>query len=65
MTIYGYIRVLTDRQTTENQRYEVENYLNKQVLGADVWINETISGMVPFEKRKIGDIMRRLKKMIF
>lgn len=24
--IYGYIRVSTDRQTVENQRFEIENY---------------------------------------
>lgn len=24
--IYGYVRVSTDKQSTENQRFEVENY---------------------------------------
>ena len=24
--IYGYVRVSTDKQSTENQRFEIENY---------------------------------------
>jgi DNA invertase Pin-like site-specific DNA recombinase len=27
--IYGYIRVSTDKQTVENQRFEIENYCQK------------------------------------
>ena len=42
MTVYGYIRVSTDKQTTENQRFEIERYLENKNLAIDVWINETI-----------------------
>ncbi len=27
--IYGYIRVSTDRQTVENQRFEIDNFCKK------------------------------------
>ena len=30
--VYGYVRVSTDKQTTENQRFEIENY--SKVKGA-------------------------------
>ena len=30
--IYGYIRVSTDKQTVENQRYEIEKYCKEREL---------------------------------
>lgn len=62
MTIYGYIRVSTDKQTTENQRFEIERFLENKNFSIDVWINETISGTVDFAKRKIGRTLKKLKK---
>ena len=62
MTVYGYIRVSTDKQTTENQRFEIERFLENKNLAIDVWINETFSGTVIFAKRKIGQTLKKLKK---
>lgn len=50
MTVYGYIRVSTDKQTTENQQFEIDRYLTGRGFHVDVWINETISGTVDFKK---------------
>jgi DNA invertase Pin-like site-specific DNA recombinase len=33
--IYGYIRVSTDKQTTENQRYEILKYAAEKKLSPD------------------------------
>ncbi|NLF93473.1 MAG: recombinase family protein [Oligosphaeraceae bacterium] len=41
---YGYIRVSTDKQTVENQRFEINRFCLKTNIGIDVWIEETISG---------------------
>jgi len=41
--IYGYIRVSSDKQTTENQHFEITNYTNSKELPIDEWIEETIS----------------------
>lgn len=41
---YGYIRVSTDKQTVENQRFEIGNFCRKENLEIDGWIEETISG---------------------
>ena len=41
--IYGYIRVSSDKQTTENQRFEIANYTKAKELPIDEWIEETIS----------------------
>lgn len=60
--IYGYIRVSTDKQTVENQRFEIENFVQKENIKIDRWIEETVSGTVSVEKRKLGNLLKRLKK---
>ena len=42
--IYGYIRVSSDKQTVENQRFEISNFCNNNELTIGDWIEETISG---------------------
>lgn len=60
--IYGYIRVSTDKQTVENQRYEVNQFCEKNVLVVDKWIEETISGSKNVQDRKLGVLLKRMKK---
>ncbi|MDO4727222.1 MAG: master DNA invertase Mpi family serine-type recombinase [Porphyromonadaceae bacterium] len=60
--IYAYIRVSSDKQTVENQRFEVDNFCKKEALKIDEWINETISGTQKLEKRKLGKLLKRMKK---
>ena len=40
--IYGYIRVSSDKQTVENQRFEINNFCKKEKLIINGWIEETI-----------------------
>jgi DNA invertase Pin-like site-specific DNA recombinase len=60
--IYGYIRVSTDKQTTENQHYEIEEFCKKNKLQIDEWIEETISSTTDLDKRKLGKLIRKIKK---
>lgn len=60
--IYGYIRVSTDRQTVENQRYEINQFCEKQEIVVDKWIEETISGTKKIEERKLGKLLKKMKK---
>lgn len=60
--IYGYIRVSTDKQTVENQRFEIQNFCNREKLHVDKWIEETISGSKAVDKRKLGLLLKRLNK---
>ncbi len=60
--IYGYIRVSTDKQTTENQRFEISQYVDKKHLVIDQWINETISATKSLNKRQLGKLLKRLEK---
>lgn len=60
--IYGYIRVSTDKQTVENQRYEVNQFCEKHLFVVDKWIEETISGAKSINDRKLGKLLKRMKK---
>lgn len=60
--IYGYIRVSTDKQTVENQRFEINQFCEKQVLVVDKWIEETISGTKNIQERKLGKLIKRMKR---
>jgi len=60
--IYGYIRVSTDKQTVENQRYEINQFCGKNVIVIDKWIEETISGSKKIEDRKLGKLLKRMRK---
>lgn len=55
--IYGYIRVSTDRQTVENQRFEINKYCRRNKIKVDSWIEETISGTKMPAKRKLGKLI--------
>ena len=60
--IYGYIRVSCDRQSVENQRFEINNFCKRENLKIDGWIEETISGTKAYNKRRLGMLLRRIKK---
>jgi len=36
--IYGYIRVSSDKQTVENQRFEINKFCEKEKMKVDGWI---------------------------
>ncbi|MCM1322612.1 MAG: master DNA invertase Mpi family serine-type recombinase [Acetobacter sp.] len=59
--IYGYIRVSTDKQTTENQRFEIKSFAAKNKLSVHCWIMETISATKELDKRKLGKLLKKLK----
>jgi DNA invertase Pin-like site-specific DNA recombinase len=60
--VYGYIRVSTDRQTVDNQRFEIERFCLKQGVLIEHWIEETISGTKTPEKRLLGSLIAEVKK---
>lgn len=59
---YGYIRVSTDRQTVENQRFEILAFCKKNSFVVDSWIEETISGSIEPDKRGLGKLLRHVRK---
>ena len=62
--IYGYIRVSSDKQTVENQRFEINNFCERYKLVIDGWIEETISGMKSTINVNWVGFYYRFRKMI-
>lgn len=60
--IYGYIRVSSDKQTVENQRFEINNFCSRAAMRIDGWIEETISGTKSYSKRELGKLLNRVQK---
>ena len=60
--IYGYIRVSSDKQTVENQRFEINNFCERENLKIDSWIEETISGTKSYSKRELGKLLKQIQK---
>lgn len=58
---YAYIRVSTDKQTTENQRFEIENFSLAKNLKIDGWVEETVSGTKDVANRKLGKLLKKMK----
>jgi DNA invertase Pin-like site-specific DNA recombinase len=60
--IYGYIRVSTDKQTVENQRYEINRFCESNFLVVNKWIDEVVSGTKKTKDRKLGSLIKKMKK---
>jgi len=60
--VYGYIRVSTDKQTMDNQRYEINAFCEKNVLIVEKWVEETISGAKIVQERLLGKLLKKMKK---
>ncbi|MCL2440242.1 MAG: master DNA invertase Mpi family serine-type recombinase [Treponema sp.] len=58
---YGYIRISTDKQTIDNQQYEIERFCSTNNLKIEQWIKETISGTKSPEKRLLGPLLAEVK----
>ena len=60
--VYGYIRVSSDKQTVENQRFEIQQFCLKEKLMIDGWIEETISGTKNYDKRELGKLLKKIQE---
>jgi len=60
--VFGYIRVSTDKQTVENQRFEIINFCKKEKIKIHEWVEETISGTIEIKERALGILLDRLNK---
>ena len=60
--IYGYVRVSSDKQTVENQKFEINNFAKQNNIQIDEWVEETISGAKEINKRIIGELLEKIQK---
>lgn len=62
MTVYGYLRVSTDKQDCDNQKIGVEALAKKLGLPIENWIvDDGVSGTKEPEKRKLGKLLRKIR----
>lgn len=59
---YAYIRVSTDHQNVENQQHEILTYTQNNNIQIDRWVSETISSRKSLTERKLGKLLKKLKK---
>ncbi|MDR2498498.1 MAG: master DNA invertase Mpi family serine-type recombinase [Tannerellaceae bacterium] len=60
--VYAYIRVSTDKQCTENQRFEIIQFAKERNIIIDAWVEEVVSGSNKIKNRKLGKLFKLIKK---
>ena len=60
--IVGYIRVSTEKQHPKNQEDEIKRYAESNGWLIDKWSIEVVSGKKTIRGRKLGSLIRKLKK---
>lgn len=59
---YAYIRVSTEIQSYEGQRFEIENWSRRNGISIDRWVQEKVSGTRCLEKRTLGKLLKKMRK---
>ncbi len=57
--VYGYIRVSTENQNTENQKDEILRFCERQHIVIDSWVEDVISGTKAPEQRNLGRVIMK------
>ena len=60
--VIGYLRISTDKQHLANQAEEITRYAASHQLTIDKWITEIVSGKCEIKKRKLGKLLKKLKR---
>ncbi|MGM9763639.1 MAG: recombinase family protein [Candidatus Cryptobacteroides sp.] len=62
MAVYAYIRVSTQMQTFENQKYEIEKYCAQNQLEIEKIYKEAVSGTVELKRRTLNRMLKKMKR---
>lgn len=57
---YAYIRVSTDKQNTENQKFEILKFIDEKKVTIDRWVEETITTKKDLKHRKLAELLKDL-----
>lgn len=60
--IIAYLRVSTSKQHLENQQNEIRRFADSRNILIDQWVTEIVSGKKNGNHRKLGALLRRMKK---
>lgn len=58
--VVAYVRVSTDKQELDNQRFEIERFCQQRGYIVDEWDSEVVSGTAKVKERRIGRVLERL-----
>lgn len=58
---YAYIRVSTEMQSYEGQRYEIDQWSLRRGWEIGRWVEEKVSGTQRLEKRTLGRLLRQMR----
>jgi DNA invertase Pin-like site-specific DNA recombinase len=61
MTNFAYLRVSTDRQDVDNQRYGILEYSNSIALGSLYFVEDAVSGRVDWRSRSLGELLGKAR----
>lgn len=61
MSVFGYIRISTSDQSIQGQEYGILRFAKERHWTIDEIVNETVSGAVPYQKRKLGALLDQCK----
>ena len=56
----AYVRVSTDKQDLENQRFEIERFCQQRGYVVDQWDQEVVSGTIKVKDRKLSEVLDQL-----
>lgn len=62
MSIIGYIRVSSQKQTLEHQHYEIEQFAKKNKIKINQWVEEKVSSRKALKNRKLGSLLDSLQE---
>ena len=62
MSIIGYIRVSSQKQTIEHQHYEIEQFAKKNKIQINRWVEEKVSSRKALKNRKLGGLLDSLQE---
>lgn len=60
--VIAYLRVSTEKQHLENQQLEIKKFAESRGIKVDKWVTEVVSGKTKRNERRLGLLVKRLKK---
>ena len=57
---YAYLRISTDKQSVDNQRFEILKFADQRKIQIEAWIEEAVSTKKKLQERRITEVLSQL-----
>jgi len=64
MTNYAYLRVSSDNQDLNNQKFGILDYCNNRQISNVQFVEDKSSSKIPWQNRAIGKIIKSAKPLL-